>query len=90
MFVYVNKETFEVINDERFDQLVNELLFNSDNIRIKDCYDALETTWTKVKVTEAEVKAPCNHKNCMYYVNAGCGAPLIYMAGCPKTRKKQR
>lgn len=88
MIVYLNKNTFEVVNQERFSQLVDELFYAAENKRLKVCRAELEEVWIRKEVSEALVRGACPHKECMYHVNGGCGAVNYPMKGCPKTRDK--
>lgn len=86
VIVYLNKNTFEVVNEERFSQLVDDMFDAAENKRLKVCRAELEEVWVRKEVQCAEVRSACPHTRCMYHVEGGCGARDGVMPECFKTR----
>ena len=85
MKVFINKETFEVISEERLIQIIDDAFFNSDKRR-DEVKEEIMKNYLNKDLIEAEVRNECSYTQCMYHIGKGCGAPTSPMAGCPKTR----
>lgn len=85
VIVYLNKNTLEVINEERFEQLVDDE-FDKVNKRRTAVKAELETIWLRTEVKAAEVRATCPYTKCIYHVEGGCGAAVTPMPNCYKAR----
>lgn len=88
VIVYLNKNTLEVINEERFEQIVDDEFDKADKRRTAVKAD-LEKIWIRTEVKAAEIRAECPYITCIYHVEGGCGATVTPMPNCYKARSNK-